>query len=57
MSLTTLKNITGFSNNDSQDSIVNKLISSSMINDTSSEKSINVEVSSISILTLYFSYL
>lgn len=44
MSLTTLKNITGFNNHDNQDSTINKLISSSMINDTSLDKSNNVEV-------------
>lgn len=56
MSLTTLKNITGFNNsNDNQESILNKLISSSMINDTSSEKSINdVEVSWFSIKKIIF---
>lgn len=54
MSLTTLKNITGFNNNDNQESILNKLISSSMINETSSEKSINVEVSWFSIKKFIF---
>ena len=45
MSLTALKNITGFTNFDKQDSVINQLIANPALNDVQRNNSIDAEVS------------